>query len=410
MVTKKQQNLFEELGVLTEAEPVNPYHTLGIDPNFVRDLLQEDPSGKAVRTFASAAYRGLSQLYHPDNSPDNADKFRTITGARDQITEATTDGLSRWSRVQRASRAVSLDSLSARVELVLNQSAETIQSTMRFGRDPLHFTQERWAQGILLEHGSGLLLARRSIDDAGLRVTKAVDLSTDRIQRIPAGDNKEVLFDFRNFLDNHDSFGIEPGAPVRAFVDGDRATILNDDLSFMMDVSEPVADFRRIREMTRGRDDQRVGGEDAWLRRSSPSMYRTSSGGTKASQRPLKIWVFQEHIRADEQTSHDLGWNIPFFSAGSVAPNYYQKMKHSKESGRLALRSAQLARHEHAYFNWLPVTVRSLIDENASYSPVIATGNSLLLYDAASDAPIATDTKIIGLLGNNAYSPDPANS
>ena len=62
MAKSRQRKLFEELGLLSEPLPPNPYDELGITQELAHELLTVDKSGETLRALANSAFRALHRL------------------------------------------------------------------------------------------------------------------------------------------------------------------------------------------------------------------------------------------------------------------------------------------------------------------------------------------------------------
>jgi hypothetical protein len=400
MAASKQRRLFEDLGLIDQPTEANPYETLGLDQTFANNLLKEDPSGAALQFIAGALHKALSRRYHPD-IPDTGDedRFRAINEADTRITEASSAALVRWSKTERLNSASTsqVKGLQAERAAILGRAAELLQADLELGNHPQHFSQLSSAQGILLQRANTPLLMRQQ-PEGGMQVLmgRVSDLSKAR-----ATGNAQV-FDFRAFLKQNDSFGLEPGTKIVTYIDDEgRASILKPDLTFIMDITDPVAKKRQKREKLSHAQRGEVSNKDFWSRSDDPLLFITSVPEAQNAQKPETQLVLFPSWAGPPGGGASLAWNIPMDTVGSVADqDFFGRMKHNKATENIAL-SGGATKRTMSHFNLLAAQTRQLLEHDPGYSPLLRAGNSLLLYDAANRVPVITDAKVMGMIGNN---------
>lgn len=404
MTTRRQKQLFEELGLHNEQELVNPYQTLGLSPEFARTLLDEDRSGEALRTIAGGLHRLLSKRYHPDvKNTGNRARFEAIKEANQRIETAPSATLSRWARVDRASQSIKLDHLVGKHETFLEQAADIVQSTMELGNHPQHFSQLSRTQGILVERNRATFLMRQ-LPEGVLRVTRGVNTDIKPDLSPPSyGEVGPQAFSFQTFLKRHESFGLEPDSKIAAYVnDQGRSTILSPDLTFQMDITEPVMAYRGRRERNLSKWAlNNMSSTDFWLRSEAPILFISSIPGPKNGEKPdTKMITFPDQSQNPENPRNMI-WDLSMEVVGSLTdPNYFKRMRHNAQVGALAIGASQASQNR-SYFNLMAIPTRKLVEDAAGYSPLIAAGNGLLLYDETVMMPVVTDATVIGLIGSN---------
>jgi len=202
-MASRGQKIFEELGFTQEQEVfVNPYSSLGIDPDFARQLLSEDKSGEALQSVVTSMYRALSTRYHPDipTTGDHA-KFRTIGEARERIQTATPASLSRWTKVERsAGSSFMYDKLKVEHEALRQRSADTMHNVIDAGRNPTHYAHFSWAAGLLIQRGNlSFLVQQRNI--GGISVTQGMPYESGKAaQTAGLKEKTQHAFDFQMFF------------------------------------------------------------------------------------------------------------------------------------------------------------------------------------------------------------------
>lgn len=398
-MASRRDRLFEELGLLEEEEQVNPFEALGLNPDFARELLSEDRSGEAVRIAANGMYRSLSRLYHPDNGSLADDgRFQQIAQAKDRVLEASPAALSRWSKTERTASSAQTERLKAEQRDLLRQAGRQMEIGMGLGRHALHFSRLSLAQGVLLQRGPGLLLMRQKPDEG---ITVQSGYSPSRSKEDLSLDISSEAIDFRRFLQRHNSFGMEPGSRVAAYIDENgRASLLGSDLTFKMDITGPVSDVREGYE-TLGRSKREAAASaTVWSRLSHPLLFITNvpSEHMEIAHNAQSV-VFPGDVRGPG-ISQNLTSELPFEVAGSLADvDFYKRIRNTRAAGALALEGAgaDIA----TYFNMLPTHGSQLIKLEAGYSPLLNAEAGLLLYDTVQHTPIVTDARIVGVIGNH---------
>jgi hypothetical protein len=376
-----QRQLFEELGMLEErAEEANPYETLGIDAGFAQNLLKEDPSGSTLQLVTGGMYRILSRQYHPDAGKDgDAERFHPIKTAHENIVNATPTELRRWSKVERVASSIRLDKMREESNARVNDASELVRLNMELGHDPRHFSQLRWTQGVLVHHNRATLMLR----------TNSQGIEMLRGQRYAENQINQSAGSFHNFMRRSDYFGIERGARTATYIDEEgRATLLQSDLSFIMDITAPVQHFVNRRSYSANPE------ANLWARSAHPVLITTTFPEGKArTDEETQFVTFSEKNRSAKAASE-----LPLEVAGSIAdPNFYRRIRHRASVGLLALKGTGA---QQTHFNVIPVSVQEMIDQKAGYSPLILPTTSLALYDPQHRMPVATDVRILGMLGN----------
>lgn len=406
MPSRRQNNLFNELGLLADEELVNPYEVLGMSARFAGDLLQEDRSGEALKIVASGMHRLLSRRYHPDvRETGDAARFRGLNDANERIENASTASLSRWAKAERGSGSAATDRLLTQRETAAVRAAEIIRVNMEFGHHPQHFSQLPWTHGVIVERNRSLLLMRQ-LENGGMRVVRGV--AADMVKDDMLSDTMRHAFDFRAFLKRNESFGIAPGTKIAAYVDElGRASILGADLSFRMDVSDPVMMYQAQRSRFSNEQMNQSNNGDNGQQVKSPVLYMMSVPEQKkpqkqATQPDSKVVVFPNR-HGDSASSRDMTWDMDLEVAGSLSDvTFFRRIRHAKQSGAAAINAATRTPQDHAYFNLFAFQTRQLIENDAGYTPLLTPGNALLMYDQNLMMPVATDAKLIGLIGSNA--------
>lgn len=364
---------------MDETPEANPYESLGLDTNFVNNLLKEDIEGDAVRIVANGMFRTLSRRYHSDvgETSDGA-RFMELKNANAQIDKASPSQLRRWTKVERVASAIQFGKMREQADERVGKVSELVQLNMELGGNPRHFSQLRWAQGVLLRQNRSTLLARP--DNQGLEVIRGEHLAA------------HSTASFQGFMAKHRFFGLEPGIRYATFIDETgRASILESDLTYVMDISDPVDTFRNRKRKENEREL-----DELWAQ-SEESLLLTSqvpdiAGGDE--QAPDQMIVFRN-------TMHNIPtkWHIEMNVSGSTSdPNFFRRIRHRNTIGAVALGSSASASASH--FNVIPTSVEEMAEQGAGYSPLINPGTSLVLFDPANRTPVATDTRVLGMIGN----------
>jgi hypothetical protein len=392
----KQNKLFAELGLLEEqqAPEPNPLEVLGADREFARNLLRDDPTGDALRLVTAGLYRALGRVYHPDvPETGSSDRFRGISSAHERIVGASGDKLLRWAKTERTTSSANTAAAREQRETIAAYAGKLVRENILLGQHPQHFAQFGWSQGVLLQRGASTVLLRQR-DEGGLRINKGREMFDATGQRL---DDNLPGAHFHNFLRKRDSFGLEPGVPVVAYMDGEgRASLLTPGLRFLMDITGPVGKLRTGRQAADG-----PGGY--WARTQDPLVLNTKVPAEGELLDPeVQIRLFPEETGSGRSRLLST-WNLRMEVAGSVTnPDVYKQKRHNRVIGAAALEGS--TRHTHAnYFGMAGLPVEQLITPNFGYTPLVAPGNSLVLYDPSSEMPIVTDAMVVGMIGNGAY-------
>lgn len=389
---RRGRDLFEELGLLAQEQETNPFTDLGISVELARQLLDENSKGDTLRFVATGMYRTLSRVYHPDIDPSKTEYFKKISGANTRVEKAKKDELMRWTRREQTIGTAKVSQEQSRREVIASRAAQLLSVNMELGSHPQHFSQLRWAQGVLLRHKEATLLARPAKE--GLQVIKGEEFALDRA-RLPVSRQTQA-FDFQRFLLQHHSFGLEPETNIAAYIDDTgRATLLNTDLSFMMDITDPVSAYRRRRVKSTRAEREAADGADGWTRSTDPGLLFTQvPGPTSLTETQSKFISFP--------LSKKLTFNrsVPLDVAGSIEDTeFFRTVRFNRSAGAAALGGRKSMP---AHFGMTSVPALQLIEQDPQYTPLIAPGNSLLLFDPRSRLPVVTDAEIIGMIGNGA--------
>ena len=402
MATNRRK-LFEDLGLMADGpEPTNPLSDLGVDQDFARELLKEDTNGQALKIMANGFYKVLSRRYHPDNQvTGNSERFRLIDEANQRIEGATAARLLMWSKAQRnGGSSASLAKAKADYETAAEKAGLLVQSSLQHARHPLHFSEIARGQGLLAKRNNNTFLIR-STASQGIEVRHGyADSASAGVHK----DGKESqAFDFQSFLKTNDSFGIQPGTPIAAYVNNTgRAYLLNNDYSFNMDVSDPVNAYRAKRKTFNRREIKEVGSDDAWARSTDPILYVTATPESSTKPPSSKMYVFPEMTNITG-TGRRTVWDLPFDVVGSLSDEqFFNRSRNNRSLGAMALLGTQDSRVMNS-FNMMATSTRKLFEGDSGYSPLITPGNSILLYDQELNVPIVTDAHVIGLLGSGAH-------
>lgn len=375
----RKRQLFEDLGLMEETPETNPYESLGLDASFVDELLKEDAEGDAVRIVASGLFRVLSRRYHSD-VPETGDpeRFQELKSANSRIDAATPAQLKRWTKVERVASGIQLNRVREEADKRMGKVSEMVQLTMELGGSPRHFSQLRWAQGVLLHQNRSTLLARA--DDQGLEVTRG-----DR-------ESAHTTASFQGFMQSHKFFGLEPGKRYAAFRDETgRTTLLESDLRYIMDISDPVDAFSKRKRKANERE-----ADELWAQSTEPLLITSQvpDHTKEAEQTADQLVIFR-----DAMHNIPTKWRIDMQVGGSIAnPNFFRRMRHRNSVGAVALSSSTSVQAGH--FNVIPTSVTEMAEQDAGYSPLIDPGTSLVLFDPTNRTPVATDTRILGMIGN----------
>lgn len=375
----RRRQLFEDLGLMEETPETNPYESLGLDANFVDELLKEDVEGDAVRIIAGGMFRILSRRYHSD-VPETGDatRFQEIKSASTRIDDATPGQLRRWTKVERVASSIQLGKIRDQANERVNKVSELVQLNMELGSSPRHFSQLRWAQGVLLHQNRSTLLARAG--SQGLEITR--------------GDRQSAhsTTSFQGFMKRNRFFGLEPGMRYAAFIDETgRTTLLESDLAYLMDISDPVDKFRN-----RKRKETEKEADELWAQSSEPLLLtsRIPGFGEEDEQTPDQMVIFRDTIR-----NIPTKWHVDMNVSGSISnPNFFRRIRHRNTIGAAALSGS--ANTQASHFNVIPTSVEEMAEQDAGYSPLVDPGTSLVLFDPINRAPVATDTRILGMIGN----------
>lgn len=364
---------------MEETPETNPYESLGLDTSFVDELLKEDVEGDAVRIVAGGMFRILSRRYHSDvPETGDAERFRELKGASERIDAATPGQLRRWTKVERVASAIQIGKMREEASKRVGKVSELVQLNMELGANPRHFSQLRWAQGVLLHQNRSTLLARA--DNRGLEVTRGDRLSA------------HSTASFQGFMAKNKFFGLEPGKRYAAFIDETgRTSLLESDLAYIMDVSDPVDRFRNRKKKESEREL-----DELWARSDEPLLLTSQvpTAEKEGEQTSDQIVIFRDTIR-----NVPTKWRIDMSVSGSTSnPNFFRRIRHRNTTGAVALGGSTSSQTSH--FNVIPTSVEEMAEQGAGYSPLIDPGTSLVLFDPINRTPVATDTRILGMIGN----------
>lgn|GEM_PF-3392053 len=383
MPPRNRNRIFEELGLLAEPAQENPYEVLGIHPVKARELLAEDPSGGTLREFANRTHRWLAQHYYEDvgRKGDRA-QFERVTAADQRVKDASGAALRRW--LDAPALSAQNQKQQAEQVAVMQRAVALVQQNMELGTHPDHFSQTRWSQGVLLQRRTGALLLREHVE-GGVRVQPADE---------PQFDVRNSAADFHGFLDRHGAFGIEPGTKIAAYLDeSGRASLLTSKLGFMMDITNPVAAHRDVLH-----EQWRDLGH--WANSTNPLLIATEvSEQADRSRLKTKMTAFPSAVTGRAGTRVK-AWDLDMQVAGTVEDAaYFRRARVAKPSGAAALSGGERTTATN-YFGVLATTTLELVAREAGYTPLVAPGNALLLFDNGHNVPVVTDVSVIGMLGS----------
>ncbi len=387
------RRLFEGLG-LDQPQPqeINPLQTLGVDRGFAQELLGEDRTGATVKLVVHGLYRALARVYHTDvvdSNTQNAERFNGIVRAHDRVAEASPQELARWAKPDRTTGARPASSSqtqksNARAEI----ATDMVRSTMELGNNPLHFSQFQWSQGALLVRDKRPLLLQNDPGNGDKRLLpgEAVHWGSRQYSAL----HEAAVGTLRHFMEQYTWFGLPPDSRIVLYVDERaRASILNPDMSFLMDVSQPLRAFDEAQIAAGDKS------ESFWAHGVNPALITTRiSGAAHADDSDTRVTTFPV-MNGGRDMSQDMRMNV----AGSTSDAAFFKVVRHQGAGATALRGASA---KGSYFSAAPASVTEMIDRSAGYSPLVLPGNSLVFYDASLQKPLATDLRILGMLGNGA--------
>lgn len=383
MASRKHHKLFEELGILDQSPPFNPYETLGLDPNFANEILKERDGLATLRAAATALYRVLAKRYHPDVAgTGDEQRFHEITQANERIEDADKETLVRWSRKEEYADRSATKRIKDERQKLVQEFTELFQDNIELGNHPDHFSQLAWGQGLLLQRANLPYLLHPS-ESGGISIVRG-----HKEQEIM---NQNAL-DLARFLSQYDSFGLEPGEIVGAYITSERASLVDQELHFIMDITDPIAHYRGRRKFIK------VGTPDPdgfWTRSEDPLLIRTTVLDKKSApqQSANQMIVFSDN---DESPS----WNLPFEVVGVLQNSkIFNRIRHRGNQDAQALESIQ--KRGSAYFKMAASPVHLLIEKESQYSPLLGGRGSLVLYDTDNRMPIITDISVLGLIGSN---------
>lgn len=381
MARRRDRELFEELGLLDTSTPDNPYDVLGLSRGFAAETLKELGGEETLRLAATALYRVLAKRLHPDTGATNEERFRHVSEAANRIDQADKATLVKWSTQERtATQAAVKHAQEKHIELVRHFS-EFFQETLELGNHPHHFSQLPWSQGLLLQRANGPHLLRQSAE-GGVEIIRGTQGSIV----------KSAAFSISSFLSQHESFGIEPDTDIVAYVTSERATLLDTELRFLMDITGPVADYRR----RRAAKSEHPFANDFWARAEDPVLVTTTTPTPGEKRPPSRMIIFPEQDKRSDSSA----WHLPMEVVGTLQdPGLFTKIRHrgSPQAGALTSSKQQRAN----YFNMAAIPTRALSDIQPSYSPLLGGKGLLILYDPIDQIPIVTDVQVAGMIGHD---------
>ncbi|HKU18028.1 MAG TPA: hypothetical protein VJP80_02030 [Candidatus Saccharimonadales bacterium] len=399
----RRAKLFAELGLLAEDQPVNPYGVLGLDLDAAHALLREDASGGALRDVTRALFRVFSRRYHPDNSDTgNEERFKAVTEAQQRITDASDAALLRWAKAEGTASSTQLNKLQAQRKEIAERAAALLRQNMDLGHHPHHFLQLEWAQGLLLQRNDTAILLREQ-QNGGLEIRRGETPGFNKSPTKPTTSSQ--ITDFKHFLWVQRSFGLQPNTNIHTYIDeSGRASVLDEDLRFLIDISDPVAAYRKHRARKVIRTDDRWDPSDFWSRSPYPLLLATHTPATStdsAMDSSGEVIHFPDWAGL-KTTGKRMAWDLPMEVAGTCSDNMlFERTKHNRIIGAIAVTGGS-ARKTTNLFGMAPVPLAHFIQQDLGYSPLITPGNSLLLYDTANRTPLITDTQVVGMLGSSA--------
>jgi len=381
MVSARQRRLFEELGLLAERPPkLNPYAEIGLDSAFARRLLEEDSTGSAIQFVSKALARALEQRYHTDasNNTETRGRFEAVHEAAERIKAASADALRGW--LDPLTRPTVDPKVQERQTILMERAAELVRQNVELGAHPLHFSQAQWSQGVLLRRQAGALLLRQRLDDT-IQVQPA---------RQPEFDKGFASRDLQHFLAQHGSFGLEQGTRIAAYLDEDgRASVMTPGLSYLMDITTAVSDHRE-------RSGHNTDDFATWDNSPQPLLITTQVPGFD----PDASYDTRMNSFPRTRRGQAAAWDMPLQVAGSLRDtDYFARSRTRRPAGAVALEGAG-ATPSAKYFGIAPAPTIGLIMDDAGYTPLVDSGNALMLYNPTDGLPMATDAIIMGMLGN----------
>lgn len=384
MARKQHRRLFEELGLLDQTPPSNPYETLGLDPNFANEILKEKDGMATLQAAVTALHRVLARRYHPDMADTgNQQRFRDISQATKSIKDADKETLTRWSKKEQSVDRAAIKRAQGERQKLVQDFTELFQDNIELGNHPDHFSQLAWAQGLLLQR-AGIPYLLHSSASGGVKIVRG-----HRGQEL--GMNPNAL-SVPRFLHQHDSFGLEPGGVVGVYLTSERASLVNEELRFIMDITDPITDYRKKRRTPKGSP---TDSSDQWARTGDPVLISTTVPDKKSAlqQQIAQIIVFPDNNKSP-------GWSLPLEVVGVLQNSkIFNRIRHGRNQDTEALISGQQQRS--AYFNMAASPMQQLVERESQYSPLLTNRGSLVLYDNENRMPVITDASVIGMIGSN---------
>lgn len=383
MASKQHRRLFEELGLLDQPAASNPYETLGLDPNFASEILKEKDGLATLRAATTALHRVLAKRYHPDvTDTGNAQRFHDISRANESIENAGKEALIRWSRKEQQADHTAIKRIQSERQRLIQDFTELFQDNIELGHHPDHFSQLTWAQGLLLQRANIPYLLH-SPANGGVKITRG-----HRGEELGLNPNALSL---SRFLQQHGSFGLEPGQAVSVYLTPERASLINEELRFIMDITDPIANYKKKR-MTKGRP---ADSSDIWALTEDPLLISATVPGKEfSSQHPVNQLI------AFPDDSNSPGWDLPLEVVGVLQNSkIFNRIRHSGSKDLEALTSGQKQRS--AYFHMATAPMQQLVEGDSQYTPLLNRKGSLVLYDTENRMPVITDASVIGMIGSN---------
>ena len=388
------REIFEGLGILDDTPPANPFDEIGISREMAGELYQNDKSGELVKLAVRGLYRSLTQIYHPDPGTADSERFQAIQEAYDQIGEATSASLQRWTRVTLPESQKTIELLKEEKGVRTERASGIIESLVEEADNPLFFSNFSKANGLVVRSDNLCLI--QPIKKGLSRVTGTGSPTYYTSQARPLASGLwQTAAGVEAFFEADKKKGYNNQAVNMMFLNGSGEIYLYD-----KDQQTVARSDDTLAEMTKKKSGSGDIGRTMWMRETDPQVMYINRGVDGKISKVLSFEFPPKVSSRDRSKLKDanIAWETEYEVLGSTS--------NQKLFGVLGIKNTQGATRplsSSGEATNIPMRLQAfsfedLLGQDSQYTPLLTPGNSLILRDPLSHQLIVTDAEILAIL------------
>jgi hypothetical protein len=338
-------------------------------------------------------------------------RFREVDAARETIDKASPAAFKRWTDAERpkvAGRTAA--EYAAERALVLGRASSIYNAHVELASHPLHFRNFRDSAGMILSHKDSVYFMRPTAEgnaEVILGNSYQPNKTNSELFSYYKGPFANSSRDVHNFLQEHDSFDQEPGSILRLFLDGQGGLqIYDEDFNHLIDASDRLQERQQAWKALPPEEKALMRGNNLWIRTKSPLLLTVASPEPNQDVEPIRNTIAFESSINHRGRERRLSWQLAYVPSGSFATDTFASDVVHASSGP-SYQAQLTGANQNA--PRLPFSLQSfppqrLFEHDSGYTPLLSGGNHLLLRSQGRSHQIATDMRVLTLLGPPARS------